>query len=430
MSQSPPRPPEQWLIGSYHHFQRDRLAFLQACRPLGDLVETHFFGQKLYLINHPEDIRRVLVEHADHFPKLNARDQGGLADLAGEAWQRRNRLIRPAFHYTRVQNYADTMITHTDHALQTWHDGQTIDLHAVIHEITMQIAASILLSADLSDMGAEIAQLIAKGQAFLSRGGGILAALSMIGDLGQFQTYKRLRERLIALVRARRITGEDRGDLLSMLILAHDEHGDQLTDQEAADEALGLFIAGHETTANALTWTLYLLAEHPTIQAALQAELERVIGDRLPTVNDVLPYTDAVIKESLRLYPPAWVIMRRIRGAISLQGYPLDSRGLIAISPYTLHRDPRFYPDPERFDPTRWIESDPPRYHFLPFGGGQRICIGREFALLELRLLLSLIAHRWAWSRAEQTPITPEPLVTLRPKQAIQLTLKIVKTGY
>ncbi|MFQ3648188.1 MAG: cytochrome P450, partial [Anaerolinea sp.] len=238
-----------------------------------------------------------------------------------------------------------------------------------------------------------------------------------------------LHEITMEIIQQRRASGEDKGDLLSMLISAESDTGERMTDEQVRDEALTIVLAGHETTANAMTWTFYLLGEHPEVEARLREEVVRVLGDRPPTLADLpqLTYTEQVIKESMRLYPPAWSFARSVVEEVELGGYLIPKRSTVIILPYVIHRDPRWFTDPERFDPDRFSperESSIPKYAYLPFGGGPRICIGNAFAMMEAKLILAAIVQRWRLRRASNAPVIPEPLVTLRPKGGMPMRVE------
>jgi cytochrome P450 len=229
----------------------------------------------------------------------------------------------------------------------------------------------------------------------------------------------------------RRASAEDRGDLLSMLLAAHDIDGDdsRMTDEQLRDEVMTLFLAGHETTANALTWTWYLLSQHPDAERAMHAEIDEVLGRRLPTMDDVpkLGYTRTVLAESMRLYPPAWIIGRKAIGDYEVGGYPVPAGSVLFMCQYVVHRDARWYPEPERFDPMRWTpeaQSARPKFSYFPFGGGPRQCIGEQFAWTEGVLLLATLAQRWRFRLVPHHPIALQPLITLRPKYGMRMTIE------
>jgi len=246
---------------------------------------------------------------------------------------------------------------------------------------------------------------------------------------------RKARERLDAIIYGiigeRRASGGDRGDLLSMLLMAQDDQdkGRRMTDRQVRDEAMTIFLAGHETTANALTWTWYLLSQSPDIERRLHEEIDRVLAGRLPTVADVdrLPYTTRVVTESMRLYPPAWLVGRRAVNEYSIGGYYVPPRSIVVMSQWIVHRDPRHYPAPERFDPDRWtpaFKAALPRFAYFPFGGGPRQCIGESFAWMELVLVLATIAQHWRFDLVPGHPVVPHAAVTLRPKYGMKMTAR------
>jgi cytochrome P450 len=230
------------------------------------------------------------------------------------------------------------------------------------------------------------------------------------------------------MIRERRASGEDRGDLLSMLLLAQDEedNGGGMSDRQVRDEAMTLFLAGHETTANALTWTWYLVSQHPEVEEKLHAEIDAVLADRLPTADDVaqLRYTRMVLSEAIRLYPPAWAMGRRVLGDYEVPPYRIPANSLIFLSPYVMHHDPRYFPNPDAFDPQRWTaeaQVERPKFSYFPFGGGPRQCIGEGFAWMEGVLLIATLAQRWRLRLVPGHPVALQPLVTLRPKYGMRM---------
>lgn len=382
----------------------------------GPYVRFGVFGNTFHLVTDPELIREALVTQAAVFPKddrdveLLGRMIGhGLVTANGEEHKRLRRLTQPAFHTRRVDAYADTMVDYTEAMLDEWRDGQELDAAEAMRELTMYIVSRTLFGADRVTM-----------RATAERVGAAIHALQDIANT-EFQSpfvlptwlptgmnRRRRAARTVLydavdrLVAERRASGAaDTGDLLSMLLLARDEHGDALSDAEVRDQLVTLFVAGHETTSNALTWTWFLLARHPEEEARLHAEIDALPGDRPPAAADLpaLPYTLQVIKEAMRLYPPAWVLnIRRAAADTTLGPYAVRRGDLLWISPFAMHRRPQFFPDPERFDPDRWTperERALPKYAYLPFGGGPRVCIGNGFALMEAHLIVAAVARRY-----------------------------------
>jgi len=324
------------------------------------------------------------------------------------------------------------MTTHAARLSQAWQDGDTLDIAPAMMRVTLAIAAHTLLDADVE------AEMTAIGQAITTLLQGSarvpLPLASLVRRL-PLPSQRRLRraeaylDTLISqLIDERRAQGAEKGDVLTMLIDAWTEDGRPLSPRQIHDEALTLLLAGHETTALALSWTWYLLAQHPDVDAAMQAELQTVLGGRLPTAEDLpqLRYTRMVFTEALRLYPPAWLMTRRAREAVTIGDYQFPTGTFFLLSPYLTHHDARFFPEPEAFVPTRWVappDTAPARYAYLPFGGGPRQCLGEGFAWMEGLLVLATLAQMWRMQRVPGPPVAPWGLVTLRPKQAIKMPL-------
>jgi cytochrome P450 len=326
----------------------------------------------------------------------------------------------------------------TDFAERTstrWTDGETLDMSQEMMRLTLGIVGKTLFDADVESEAQEIREslntLMELFNAMLLPFSELLEKLPLPQNR-RFQTAKdRLDATIYRMIDERRRTGEDRGDLLSMLLLAQDEEGDGkgMTDQQVRDESLTIFLAGHETTANALTWTWYLLSQHPDVEAKLHEELDRVLkGKRLPTFEDVpsLRYTEMIFAESMRLYPPAWAIGRLAVSDCEIGGYVIPTGSLVLLSPYVMHRDERFYPDPTRFDPERWMpeaRESRPTYSYFPFGGGARRCIGEGFAWMEGILLIATLAREWRMRLVPNHPVEVRPVITLRPKHGMRMTV-------
>jgi cytochrome P450 len=418
----------------------NRLTQLKQLPSYGDVVRIKVApGIKFYAVLNPKDIKYLLVDGAEHFHKgpgikrSAGKSLGNSLLLSEDEFHRRQRkLAQPAFHHQRIMGYGVVMSNYTQRLMNGWQPGQTLDIHEEMMKLTMQIIAKTLFDADVTENSNQIGEAITQG---------IEVANQMIMSPIQFpewfplpviQKQKRVNQILSntiqGFIQARRKSGEDKGDLLSMLMAAvNEEDGQGMDDQQLECECRTLFIAGHETTANVLTWAFYLLSQHPETVKALQTELRTVLGDRPPEVADLakLTYTDQVIKESMRLYPPAYVGSRQAKHPVTVGGYPFPAKTVFLFSQYLTHRDPRFFPNPESFQPERWtpeFEKALPKFAYFPFGGGPRICIGNQFALMEARLILASILQRWSLTLSlDQPPVEPEPLITLRAKNGIQM---------
>lgn len=396
-------------------------------------------GFSPFIVNDPALVDEVLVEQNRHF--IKDRTTRALAELVGhgllvsdgEFWRRQRRLAQPAFHRERIAAYAATMVEHAERLAATWRAGETIDLHAAMMRLTLDIVAATLFS---SGVDAAAADAIAESLDTIMRRFAdptyallpSLARLPLPGNRAFTAARARIDATIRGLIAARRASGQDHGDLLSMLLRARDEGGGQMTDEQLRDEALILFVAGHETTALALSWTWMLLSQHPAAWARLGEELAEVLGGRAPTLGDVprLKYTEQVILESMRLYPPAWSIGREAIVDVELGGTRIPRGGQLWIFQWALHRHPRHFPRPEAFAPERWagdLQRRLPRGVYLPFGGGPRLCIGNNFAMMELVLVLATLARRWRpHVRAQDRP-RPQFSVTLRPAGGMRATL-------
>jgi cytochrome P450 len=353
----------------------------------------------------------------------------------GEFHLRQRRLAQPAFHRQRIAGYAATMVEYAGRACDRWRAGETRDVGREMMRLTLAIAGKTLFDANVEGEADEIGKALTTTFELFNTLTLPFRQLLEHLPLPAGKRFLKARERLDAtiyrIINERRASGEDRGDLLSMLIAARDEEGDGsgMTDEQLRDEAMTIFLAGHETTANALTWTWYLLSQHPEIEARFHAEVDETLKGALPIAEDFprLRYTEMVFAEVMRLYPPAWVIGRRALGDHQIDGYKIPARSILLISPYVTHHDARFYPDPFRFDPERWTpeaRESRPKFSYFPFGGGPRVCIGESFAWMEGALVLATIARRFRMRLAPGHPVEMRPLVTLRPKHGMRMILE------
>ena len=422
----------------------DAIGYFTRCvREYGDIVFLRFLGVPMCFVNRPEYIESVLVTQSGNFEKskdyraLRRVLGNGLLTSEGEFWRRQRKLVQPAFHQERIAAYAEVMAGYTERMLASWSDGQSLDIHAAMMRLTLDIVAKTLFDTDVSheaeDVGAALDVLMGKfmrqaGFAFL------LPSSIPIPTTSRLQrAVKQLDKVIYGIIHTRRSSGQMSGDLLSVLLQAQDDEGVGMTDRQLHDEIMTLFLAGHETTANALSWTWLLLGQNPGVEEKLAEELRRVLGGKPPTLADLpkLVYTDRVLRESMRLYPPVWIIGRRALAPFRLGDYELPADTNVMMSQLLMHHDARYFPDPERFDPDRWNPQDPraaslPRFAYFPFGGGPRVCIGAGFAMMEAALLLATIAQRFQVHIAPGQKIEMLPSVTLRPKRDIpaRLTLR------
>lgn len=439
----PPGPKGHLLVGNLLGYARDPLGFMARCsRDYGDVVRLRMAGLPLYLLGHPDHAEYVLVKHNRNFVKsryfrreLSFLGQGLLTG-EGELWRRQRRLAQPAFHRRRVGAYGEAMVSHAERMLATWRDGEVRDVHREMRHLTLGIVADVLFGADRekADEVAEILEWLDEHTNQLEEQGSAMVARFFLGNLPTPANLRfrkgigRLDEVIYGLIDERRASGEDTGDLLSMLLRFRDEADVPMGDRQLRDEVLTLLLAGHETTALALSWTWYLLSKHPEVEARLLEELQEVLGDRAPTVADLsrLSYAEMVIKESMRLYPPAWGISRETIDECEIGGCRVPAGTQVLIVLWAMHRDPRYFQNPEAFDPARWeggLAKWLPKYAYLPFGAGPRVCIGNAFAMTEAVLLLATIAKGFRLEMVPERRVVPQPTTTLRPREGIRMLL-------
>jgi cytochrome P450 len=412
--------------------------FPKLAREYGDIAGMRILNFRTIFINHPETIEEVLVTHARKYLKgrvlrANRHVFGeGLLTSEGDFWLRQRRLAQPAFHRERIASYAASMVDYTQRLLRGWRDGEERDAHQEMMRLTLQIVGKTLFDADVEseaqEVGKSLERLLEIGANF-RRTIFVPHWIPTPTNLRVKREIAQIERILYRVIEDRRASGRDAGDLLSMLLHAQDEDGSQMTGRQLRDETLTLFLAGHETTACALSWTWWLLAQNPRVEAKLHAELDTVLGDRAPSL-DALPslsYTGHVVTESLRLYPPAWGMARIVTEDHELAGYPMTKGMGVAMAQWVVHRDPRWYDVPEEFRPERW-EGDLlkrlPRFAYFPFGGGPRQCIGNTFALMEATLILAAIAQKFRLRLVANHPVVPLPSITLRPRHGIRVTLE------
>jgi cytochrome P450 len=439
----PPGPRGHLLLGSLREVQREPLELLRnGFRDHGDVVRYRFGATRALLLAHPDHIRHVLHDNHRNYDKQNV-DYAMLRRLLGNGlltndgafWRRQRRLIAPMFHRQRVAGFCNLMVNSTLEMLDRWdafaRSSEPFDAAAEMARLTLTIVAKALFSADVSDDAEAIGTALTE----VNRQLGEFSVLDMFWMIPTARK-RRFRAAVLALdqvvgkiIEERRRTSHRNEDLLSMLLDAVDEETNKtMTPRQVRDEVLTLLLAGHETTANALAWTWYLLAQNPEAADKLHHEITRVLGDRAPGALDLpqLPYTRMVVEESMRLYPPAWAISRNAIGDDEIGGYRVPRKTNLIICSFVTHRHPAFWEEPERFDPERFSpqrSEGRPSFAYLPFGGGPRICIGNAFAMTEAQLVVATIAQRYRLRLIPGHPVELHPLVTLRPRHGMQMTL-------
>ncbi len=415
----------------------DPLAFnLSTAREFGDIAYFRIGPLRIYQLNHPELIRQILVEQAANFHKpaliklATRRILGtGLITSDGALWKQQRKLIQPAFRHDRLMDaYGDVISEFAQRMVSSFEDGEVRSIDEDMGKLTLAIVVKSLFGEDLSRNAREIGDLLlAVAGAANERMNSPFRLRSWIPTRREKRALARLDEIIRVLVRKRRESAEQRDDLLSVMLAAVDaETGAGMSDRQLRDGMMTLFLAGQDTTAHALSWTWYLLARHPDVEAKLVDELRRVLAGRAPLAADLakLPYTDMIIREAMRLFPPAPVFARQAIEDVTVGGWEIPKGSLVQVSTYALQRDPRFFSEPEQFTPERFAagwEERIPRYAYLPFGGGPRVCIGNGFAMMEARLILAAVAQRCKLSLEPNTEIAPKQLVTLRPGQPVRM---------
>lgn len=434
----PPGPPGNPLVGNLFPFRKDPIGFLmKVAREHGDIAYFKLGSQPVFLFSHPDLIKNVLTVDHRNFIKGRGLQWAkrllgeGLLTSEGEFHRRQRRIAQPAFHRQRIAAYGEVMTRYAARTRDQWQEGKPIDMLEEMMHLTMMVAAKTLFDTEAEGQAKEIGEALSVSVEFFNRF--TLPFADLMADLPfpstlRFRRAKRLLDETIyRMIAERRASGVERGDLLSMLLHATDEEGTGgMTDEQLRDEAMTIFLAGHETTANALTWTWYLLSQHPDVEARLHAEVD-ALGGRMPTIDDLpkLTYTEKVMAESMRLYPPAWLVGYRAIEAYPVREYVVPAKGIILMSQYVMHHDPRYFPDPFRFDPERWAPErkvSRPKFSYFPFGGGPRVCIGESFAWMEGILVIATLAQRWRLRLIPGQQVRLQPLITLRPKDGLYMT--------
>ena len=438
----PPGPKGLPLLGNMLDFAKDQLGFFaNVSRDYGDLVAVNFAGWPTLVVSDMAAIEKILVKEHRNFVKnelvwrqVTALFGDGLLTSNGELWQRQRRIAAPPFAGRQLLSYDSDIVDLTEQMLSGWRDGQVMDVHAEMMGLTLRIAANAFFASnveqDVVEMDHALNALILELEKRFKRPIVIPDIVPLPGNIRYRRAIRTVEKVVARMIEERRKTGlEGRMDFLSRMMAAHDETGRHLPDKLLRDEAITLLLAGHETTALALSWTFFLLGQHPDADRKVFEEVARVVGERRATSDDLphLKFTESVVTEAMRLYPPAWVIGRESVGPFELGGYNFPARTTIFISQWVLHRDNRYFDEPEEFRPERWmgdLAHELPRFAYMPFGGGPRICIGQRFALNEAVLILATIAQRFSATWKAERPVTPFPSITLRPKGGVWVELR------
>jgi cytochrome P450 len=421
--------------------RRDILKFLmKVAGEYGDIAHFQIGPKRIFLLNHPDYIKDALTRHYEIFVKGRQGRRtrhflgNGLLTSEGEFHRRQRRLIQPEFDRQHFAAHESVLMEHGVRLRKRWQHGQQVDIMREMKGLTLAITSKMIFDtetdAEANDINEAVALVISQFQLFGSQLGNVLAKLPM----SRARRVRKAQDRLDGIVRRRiaerRQSGKDHGDLLSMLISALDEPSSdmQMDELTVRDEAVTFFLAGHETMGTALAWTWFLLAQDRAVQAELHAELDTVLGSRLPALADMaqLRYTKMVFAEAMRMYPPAWILARYLIKDFETGGYVLPAGSIVLISQYLMHHDSRYFPDPSRFDPQRWtseLKATRPQYSYFPFGGGPRGCLGEGLAWIQGTLLIATIAQQWRVQAVPSPPVELHPLITLQPKRKLMLQL-------
>lgn len=427
------------VAGNLSDFARDPLGFLErASRDYGPVASFRFGRTRAIFVSDPALIEEVLVKRRDSFMKARALRAlsrlfgNGLLTSEGEYWRRQRRLAQPAFHPGSMNGHAAVVVTRASRVFDKWKDGDQIDFHASMKDLLMAIVAESLFGAEVAEKASGIGAAL---ESTMDRYAGRRGVARFAPDwlpLAETRRYlagvAALEEFVRDVVADRRRSGDKRKDLLAMLLSARNEDGTGMSDSQIRDEAITLFVGGFDTPALAMSWTWYLLSKNPKAAAKLVDEVDRVLAGRSPDMDDIshLVYTQQVVKESMRLYPPAWLLSREAREDTTVGGHPVARGVHVMMSPWVMHRDERFFDNPLKFDPDRWessVAAKLPRFAYFPFGGGPRVCIGAAFAMMETTLILAMLAQRFRFSVSDAAAITPRPTMTLRPAEGVPVAI-------
>lgn len=443
MSTLPPGPQDLPLLGNTHRYSRDPFSFIETLTRSYNGLSTFTLGtEQTYLVTDPKEIERILVSEDSKFQKSQTIRSGSIDDLLGDGllmsggdfWQRQNQRAQPAFAPARVMNFGKEISGYAERMMNGWNDGDVIEIDPSMAQITVKVIVSVMFGAELDDRTTEKVQntLEPLGEMFEPKPAQfLLPEWVPTPDRIEFDNaVDSLEDILDSLVDERKGTEDGEMDLLSILLRAQSEV-DEVTEELVRDELMTMLLAGHDSTALSLTYTWYLLSQNPEIERRVHDEIDEVLGDESPTASDVrdLDLTERVIQEAMRLYPPVYTIFREPTEPIRIGGYRIPKGALVMLPQWGVHRDPRWYDDPESFDPARWTSdraSGRPNYSYFPFGGGPRHCIGKHLSMLEAQIIVATVAQNYRLRLAPEQRSTLElaPSLTMHPSDPIQMEVK------
>jgi cytochrome P450 len=441
-SKLPPGPKPKIPLGHLFSYRKDSIRFLRKIADeYGDIVQFKIGPIRVVLLNHPDHIKEVLTTQHQNFVKGRPLEMAkellgeGLLTSEGEFHKRQSRIIQPAFHRKMIESYVPAITECTMRRLNNWEDGLKVDIKEEMTEMSMAIAGRAMFNADIEKEAPEISRALDTATNLFGRiplpfSKWLLKNLPLPSTYRFYRAKAKLHETINRMIDERRSNKLDNGDLASILLRSQDElgGGGGMSEQQVRDEALTLFLTAFDTTSTALTWTWYLLSQNPDAEAELHEELDRVLTGRLPTAEDIplLKYTRMVFGESLRIYPPSYVIPRQAIKDFQIGNYVVPGGTIILMSPYLIHHDSRFHPEPEKFNPHAWdnrTQGQHSKYEFFPFGGGPRACIGEPFAWMQAVIVLATIAQSWQIKMVPDHPIELQQLINLRPRNGLKMTV-------
>ena len=440
-SKLPPGPKTKIPLGHLFSFRRDSIGFLKKiANEYGDIVHFKIGPIRIVLLNHPDFIKEVLTTQHRNFVKGRPLEMAkellgeGLLTSEGDFHRRQSRLIQPAFHRNMIESYVPAMTKCISRLMNGWKENMKVDIKEEMTNMSIAIAGKTLFDSDTEQEAREINQALDTATSLFGRiplpFSEFLLKLPLPGTLRFYKAKARLDKTIYRMIDERRRNNVEKGDLLSLLLRSQDEEGDggRMSDQQVRDEAMTLFLTAFDTTSTALTWAWYLLSQNPEAEAELHEELDRVLNGRLPTVQDItqLKYTRMVFGESMRIYPPSYVSPRQALEDFPIDKYIVPRGSIILMSPYLIHHDSRFHPDPEKFDPHAWDNHSHglnSKYEYFPFSRGPRSCIGEPFAWMQGTLVLASIAQFWRMKLVPDHPVELLPLINLRPRYGMMMTL-------